>query len=57
MKLISTKELAKELNVHPETVRRMARRNQIPFIRVSETEFRFNLQQVIDRLQNNEDEQ
>ncbi|AZU97905.1 hypothetical protein [Vibrio phage LP.1] len=52
MKLITTKELAKELNLHPETVRRMARRNQIPFIRVSETEFRFNLAEVLDRLQN-----
>ncbi len=51
MNLLTTKELSDKLNVHPETIRRMVKRGQIPFIKLSEKEFRFNLENVIKALE------
>ena len=51
MNMLTTKELSDKLNVHPETIRRMVKRGQIPFIKLSEKEFRFNLENVIKALE------
>ncbi len=50
MKLLKTKELAEKLGVHPITVNRMAKDGRIPFIKISDTEFRFNYEEVIEAL-------
>lgn len=47
---MTTKQLAEALNVHSETVRRMRIREQIPFIKVSDTEYRYNYEEVIEAL-------
>jgi excisionase family DNA binding protein len=49
-KLLTTKELAEILNLHPETIKRMAKREQIPFIRVSATKFMFDENDVFEAL-------
>lgn len=49
--IVSTKELASKLKVHPETIRRMVRRKQIPVIKISETDYKFNLEDVIKTLE------
>ena len=52
--LLTTTQLAKELNVHAGTVRRMVYMNKIPYIKLgSETgryEYRFDLDKVLDTL-------
>lgn len=50
---MTTKELADHLKVHPETIRRMVKRGQIPYIKISETNFKFELDTVLEVLQNN----
>tara|TARA_R100000541_G_scaffold56783_2_gene66427 strand:- start:386 stop:562 length:177 start_codon:yes stop_codon:yes gene_type:complete len=50
VKLLKTKELAEKLGVHPITVNRMAKDGRIPFIKISDTEFRFNYEEVIEAL-------
>jgi len=49
-KLITTKELAEVLNLHPETIKRMAKRGQIPVIKVSATKFMFDEDEVFNAL-------
>ena len=44
--LLKTKELADRLGVHPQTIRRMVERDQIPVVKLSKTEFRFDLNEV-----------
>lgn len=51
MKLLTTNEIAEKLNVHPATVRRMVKRKQIPYIKLSDKEFRFQLEPVLTALQ------
>lgn len=51
--MISTKELAKEIGVHPETIRRLTRNNSIPFTKINARTFRFNLQDVLEALDGN----
>ena len=51
--LISTIQLAEKLNVHKATVIRMANDKRIPVIKISETEFRFNLKEVLVALEKN----
>lgn len=54
MKLISAKEVASELGLNPETVRRMARRGQIPYVKISATHFKYDLENVIKALNENQ---
>jgi len=52
---LTTKELAKVLKVDIQTVRRWARENSIPSIKIqtkSLPEYRFKLQDVIDHFKN-----
>jgi len=48
MRLITTEELAKQLQVRPDTIRKWARRGLIPQIRVTSKVIRFDLESVID---------
>ena len=49
-KLLTTKELAEMLDLHPETIKRMSKRGQIPVIRVSATKFMFDEEDVFNAL-------
>ena len=51
--LISTNELAKKLSVHRMTVVRMAKDGRIPFLKISDTEYRYNYEKVITALESN----
>ncbi|MCP4279521.1 MAG: helix-turn-helix domain-containing protein [Alteromonas sp.] len=55
--MLTTKELAESMGVHPETVRRLVKRNKIPYLKISETEFRFIEADVIRALSVNVVEQ
>ena len=48
---ITTKELSLHLGLHTETIRRMCRDGRIPYIKVSKTDFKFDLEKVIKRLE------
>ena len=50
-KLLTTKELAEVLNVHPITVTRMVRNKRIPYIKIGGTEFRYKLNEVLKALE------
>lgn len=50
MQIVNSKELAVILNVNVETVRRMVKRGEIPFFKVGEREYRFDVQEVIKSL-------
>lgn len=52
MKLLTTIELAEYLQVHPETIRRMVKRGQIPVVKLSEREYRFDFEKVMETLEN-----
>ena len=53
MKLLSTNELAEKLNVHRITVVRMVNDGRIPYIKISDTEYRYDLEKVMTRLEEN----
>ena len=53
MKLLSTNELAEKLNVHRITVVRMVNDGRIPYIKISDTEYRYDLEKVMARLEEN----
>ncbi len=49
-KLIKTEELAKILDVHPNTIRAYAASGRIPFIKLSERDYRYDLEKVLEHL-------
>ena len=49
-KLLTTKELAEYLGTHPVSINRKVARGQIPFYRLSKTDLRFNLDEVLKTL-------
>jgi excisionase family DNA binding protein len=48
--LLSIDELAKRLNCHPSTIRRLAKQGRVPAVRVG-TLYRFDLNAVMKALQ------
>ena len=53
MSLMTTNELAVKLNVHRITVVRMANDGRIPYIKISSTEYRYDLEKVMLALNTN----
>jgi len=53
MNLLSTNELAEKLNVHRITVVRMVNDGRIPYIKISDTEYRYDLEKVMTHLEAN----
>ena len=53
MNLLSTNELAKKLNLHRITVIRMVNDGRIPYIKISDTEYRYDYEKVIASLEAN----
>lgn len=51
MQFITTSDLAKLLSVHENTVRRWTRDGRIPHIKISETDFRYEVEKVIAALE------
>ena len=51
--LLSTTQLAKKLGVHRITVVRMANDGRIPYIKISDTEYRYDYDKVIEALEAN----
>lgn len=51
--LVSTTQLAKKLGVHRITVIRMANDGRIPYIKISDTEYRYDYEKVIATLEVN----
>ena len=51
--LLSTTQLAKKLGLHRITVVRMANDGRIPYIKISDTEYRYDYGKVIEALENN----
>ena len=51
--LISTTEMANKLGVHRITVVRMAKDGRIPFVKISDTEYRYDMDKVIAALEIN----
>lgn len=51
MQLVTTVQLAQILNVHTNTVRRWVKEDRIPRIKISETDFRFDVEKVIAALE------
>lgn len=51
--LLTTNELAKKLNVHRMTISRMVNKGTIPFIKIGETEYRYEWDKVIEALEVN----
>tara|TARA_R110002049_G_scaffold86363_2_gene219734 strand:- start:4 stop:246 length:243 start_codon:yes stop_codon:yes gene_type:complete len=49
-KLLTTKELAECLNVHPASISRKVIKGEIPFYRLSKTDLRFDLEEVLAEL-------
>lgn len=49
-KLLTTKELAEYLNVHPVSINRMVANDRIPFMRLGKTDLRFDLEEVLKEL-------
>lgn len=49
-KLLNSKELAEYLNIHHGSVKRMVASDRIPFIRLSKTDLRFDLEEVLKKL-------
>ena len=50
MNFVDTKKMAEILQVNPETIRRMVRKGEIPFIKLGERDYRFNVDEVIATL-------
>lgn len=50
--LLSTTQMAKKLGVHRITVVRMANDGRIPYIKISDTEYRYDSEKVITALEN-----
>ena len=50
-KILSTKEIAWELQVQPATIRRWVREGRIPEIRISLKVRRYNLEDILSALQ------
>lgn len=50
-KLIKTEELARLMDVHPHTVRLWAKEGRIPYIKLSERDFRYDYDDVIAKLE------
>jgi|TARA_R110002124_G_scaffold97565_1_gene242552 excisionase family DNA binding protein len=53
IKLLSTTDMAKHLSVHRITVVRMAIDGRIPFLKISDTEYRYDRDKVIAALEIN----
>ena len=51
--LLSTTQLAKKLGLHRITVVRMANDGRIPYIKISDTEYRYDYDKVIETLEAN----
>ena len=51
--LLSTTKMAKKLGVHRITVVRMANDGRIPYIKISDTEYRYDAEKVIAALEVN----
>ena len=51
--LITTFELAEKLKVHKMTIHRMVKDGRIPCVKLSKTEFRFDLIKVLEALKEN----
>ena len=51
--LLSTSQLAKKLGVHRITVIRMANDGRIPYIKISDTEYRYDYKKVMAALEAN----
>ena len=49
-KLLTTKELAECLNTHPVSINRKVAKGEIPFYRLSKTDLRFDLDEVLATL-------
>ena len=47
---MTTQELAERLNVHRITIMRMAKDGRIPYIKISDTEFRYDWDKVMAKL-------
>ena len=50
---MSTSQLAKKLGVHRITVIRMANDGRIPFMKISDTEYRYDFEKVMAALEVN----
>lgn len=49
--LLTTKEMAKQLGIHPETLRRKVRKGEVQVAyKVGETDYRFNPDDVMEAL-------
>ena len=53
-KLLSTKELAEYLGTHPVSINRKVAKGEIPFYRLSKTDLRFDLVEVLKALKGGE---
>ena len=51
--LLSTTKMAKKLGVHRITIVRMANDGRIPYIKISDTEYRYDAEKVIAALEVN----
>ena len=51
--LLSTTKMAEKLGVHRITVVRMAKDGRIPYIKISDTEYRYDSEKVIKALEAN----
>ena len=51
--LLSTTQLSKKLSVHRITVIRMANDGRIPYVKISDTEYRYDYKKVMVALENN----
>lgn len=49
--LLTTNELAEKLKVHPHTVRLWAKEKKIPYVKLSERDFRYYYSKVIAALE------
>lgn len=49
--LITTSELAEKLKVHPHTIRLWVKNGKIPYIKLSERDFRYYYSKVIETLE------
>jgi excisionase family DNA binding protein len=54
-KLLTTKELADYLGTHPVSINRKVAKGELPFYRLSKTDLRFDLEEVLKSLKGNEE--